>query len=166
MGMLRASNPFIIVPFPFHASSSSSSYYYYYSTLTTSSKNPNQNQNQNQLLKSMKDQCKCGSFRNVDDALDMFDKMLHMCPLPYIVDFNRILGAITRMKHYPLVITLFKQMGSSGIAPSLPTLNILINCFGHMNGVDFGFSILATILKLDYHPDSITLTTLVKGLCL
>ncbi|XP_030956702.1 pentatricopeptide repeat-containing protein At1g12775, mitochondrial-like [Quercus lobata] len=156
MGTLRASNPFIIVPFPFHAFSSSSSSYY--STLTTSRENPNQNQNQNQLLKSMRDQCKCGSFRNVDDALDMFDKMLHMRPLPYIVDFNRILGAITRMKHYPLVITLFKQMGSSGIAPSLPTLNTLINCFGHLNRVDFGFSVLATILKLGYHPDSITLT--------
>ena len=34
------------------------------------------------------------------------------------------------------------------------------------NRVDFGFSVLATILKLSYHPDSIILNTLVKGLCL
>ena len=32
--------------------------------------------------------------------------------------------------------------------------------------MDFGFSVLATILKLGYIPDSVILTTLVKGLCL
>ena len=55
---------------------------------------------------------KCGSVRNVDDALNTFDKMLHMRPLPSIVEFNHMLGAIARMKHYPVVITLFKQMCS------------------------------------------------------
>ena len=131
MGIFCVSNP--ILPFPFHAlsSSSSSSSSSSYSTLTTSRKNPNQNQNQ--LLKSMRDECKCGSFRNVDDALDTFDKMLHMCPLPSIVEFNHMSGVIARIKHYPVVITLFKQMGLFGIAPSRPTLNTLINCFCHLN---------------------------------
>ncbi|XP_050280461.1 putative pentatricopeptide repeat-containing protein At1g12700, mitochondrial [Quercus robur] len=110
--------------------------------------------------------CKCGSFRNVDDALDTFDKMLHMCPLPSIVEFNHMSGAIARIKHYPVVITLFKQMGLFGIAPSRPTLNTLINCFCHLNRVDFGFFVLTTILKLGYYPDSIALNTLVKGLYL
>ena len=150
---------------------------YCYSTLTAAAAatsiasarkypNHNHNQNQNQFLKSVRDQCKSRSFRNVDHALDLFDKMLHTRPLPSIYDFNHVLGGIARMKHYLVVITLFKQMGSLGIAPSRPTLNTLINCFCHLNRVDFGFSVLATILKLGYHPDSITLNTLVKGLCL
>ena len=41
----------------------------------------------------------------------------------------------------------------------------MINCYNHLNRVDFGFSVLATILKLGYQPKCITLTTLVKGLC-
>ena len=164
MGTLRASNPFIIVPFPFHASSSSSSSYNYYSTLTTSRKNPNQNQNQNQLLKSVRDECKAGSFRNVDHALDLIDTMLHMRPLPSILDFIILLNAIARMKHYSLVITLIKQIESLGISPDLYTLTILINCFYHLNRVAFGFFVLATILKLGFQPNHITLTTPVKGL--
>ena len=61
---------------------------YCYSTLTAAAaattsiasakKNPNHNHNQNQFLKSVKDQCNSRSFRNVDHALDLFDKMLHM----------------------------------------------------------------------------------------
>ena len=35
-----------------------------------------------------------------------------------------------------------------------------------MNRVDFGFSVLATILKLGYQPTQSTLNTLLKGLCL
>ena len=102
---LSASKWFIIVPFPFHAFSS-------YSSRTRSSDRKNSNLNRNQLLKSMIGKRKCGSVRNVDDALNMFDKMLHMRPLPSIVEFNHMLGAIARMKHYPVVITLFKQMCS------------------------------------------------------
>ena len=35
-----------------------------------------------------------------------------------------------------------------------------------MNHVDFKFSVLAIIFKLGFQPNHITLTTLVKGLCL
>ena len=130
--------------FPFHAlsscscSCSCSSYYYYcYSTLTTTSrKNPNQNQNQ--FLKSVRDQCKAGSFRNVDHALDLFDTMFHMRPLPSILDFTLLLNAIARMKHNSLVITLIKQIELFGISPDLYTLTILINCFCHVNCIVSG----------------------------
>ena len=52
-----------------------------YSTLTVATttsiasakKNPNHNHNQNQFLKSVRDQCKSRSFRNVDHALNLFD---------------------------------------------------------------------------------------------
>ena len=51
-----------------------------------------------------------------------------------------------------------------GIAPNVYTLTVLINCFCHLNRVDFGFSVLARLLKLGYQPNLITLSTLVKGL--
>lgn len=124
-------NHFIVrASLPFHALT------YNYSTLTltnaqtscSSSLRENvESVNQNQFLESVRDQCKSGTFRNLDHALDLFDEMLHMDPLPSIVDFTGLLAAIARMKHYPVVITLFKQMGSLGIAPDLSTLNFLIN---------------------------------------
>ena len=89
-----------------------------------------------------------------------------MHPLPFIVDFNKLLATIPRMKHYSLPISLIKRMESFGISPDVYTLTILINCFCHLIQVDFGFSVLATILKLGYHPNSVILNTLVKGLCL
>ena len=49
-------------------------------------------------LKSVRDRCRSCSFRNLDDALAQFDRMLHMHPLPSIVDFNHLLAAIARMK--------------------------------------------------------------------
>ena len=94
--------------------SDTTSSYCYYSTLTTATttvtrrKNPHQKQNQNLFLQSVRDQCKYGSLRNVDHALDVFDTMLHMHPLPSVVDFNQLLAAIPRMKHYSLPISLVK----------------------------------------------------------
>jgi pentatricopeptide repeat protein len=140
----------------------------YYSTLTYSSSTSKVNvvETPNQFFPSVRDQCKARAFRNLDHALHLFDTMLHMRPLPSIVDFNQLLGVIARMKHYSEVITLIKQMESSGISPNVYTMNVLINCFCHLKRVDFGFSVLARILKLGYQPDRITLNTLVKGLCL
>uniref|UniRef100_A0A2N9EWU3 ABC transporter family G domain-containing protein n=1 Tax=Fagus sylvatica TaxID=28930 RepID=A0A2N9EWU3_FAGSY len=117
-------------------------------------------------MKSVRDVCKARAFKNLDHALDLFDKMLHLRPLPSIVDFNQLLGAIARMNHYSVVITLIREMESLGIAPDVPTMNVLINCFCHLNRVDFGFSVLARILKLGYQPNQLTLNTLINGLCL
>ena len=174
------SNPFIvrliILPFQLHASSSCCCY----STLTTTTtttvtssgkenlKTPNQNPNRKQFLKSVRHECNSRSLRNVDHALDLFDKMLHLRSLPFIDDFNHIhmLGAIARIKHYSVVLTLIKRMESLGIAADVYTLNTLINCFCQLNRVDFGFSVLTTILKLGFQPDNITLNTLLKGFCL
>ena len=65
-------------------------------------------QNQNQFLRFVRDQCKTGTIRNLDHALGLFDRMLHMCPLPLVRDFTQLLGAIVRMKHYSVVITLIR----------------------------------------------------------
>jgi hypothetical protein len=78
--------------FPFHTC--------FYSTTKQNVQTPNQ------FLQSMRDHCKSRSFRNLDHALPLFDTMLHMRPLPSIVDFTQLLGAIARMKHYSVVITL------------------------------------------------------------
>ena len=82
------------------------------------------------------------------------------------MDFTQLLGAIVRMKHYSVVISLIRDMESLKISPSFYILNTLINCFCHLNCVDFGFSFLARLFKLGYQPDRITLNTHVKGLCL
>ena len=117
-------------------------------------------------MKSMRDHRKSRTFKNLDHALGLFNTMLHMHPLPSIVDFTQLLGAIARMKHYSVVVTVIRDMGTFGITPNVYTLNVLINFYCHLNQVDFGFSVLATNLKLGYQPDYITLTTLVKGLYL
>jgi pentatricopeptide repeat protein len=114
----------------------------------------------------VRDRCRSRSFRNLDDALPLFHRMLHIHPLPSLVDFNQLLGAIARMKHHSTVISLIKEMELSVVTPDAFTLWVLTNCFCHLSRVDFGFSILARILKLGFQPNSVILTTLVKGLCL
>ena len=130
------------VRLPFHA--------FTYSTSNSGSRDyvQNPNQNRNQFLQSVRDQCKARAFRNLDRALHVFDTMFHMRPLPSIVDFTQFLGAIARMKHYSVVITLIREMESIGISPNVYSLNVMINCFCHLNRVDFGFSVLARMLKL------------------
>ena len=134
------------LPFPFRAFTS----YRYCSTVRENAKTPYQNRNQ--LLKSIRDRCKSRTFKNLDHAFGLFDIMLHMHPLPFIEDFTLLLGAIARMKHYSVVITLIQQMESFGISPNVYTFTVLINCNYHLNRVNFGFSVLATILKLGYLP--------------
>ena len=56
-----------LISLPFHAFAYSSTN----SSTRENAKNPNQNHNQ--LLKSAKDHCKCGTFRNLDHALGLFD---------------------------------------------------------------------------------------------
>ena len=119
-----------VVSLQFRAFSS----YHYCATIRENVKTPYQNRNQ--LLKSVRDHCKSGTFKNLDHALGLFDIMLHMHPLPFIGDFTQLLGAIARMKHYSVVITLIRDMESFGISPNVYTLTVLTNCFCHVNRVD------------------------------
>ena len=114
----------------------------------------------------MRDRCRSRSIRNIDDALALFDRMLHVHHLPSIVDFNQLLGAIARMKHHSTMISLIKKMELSRTTPNVYVQGVLINCFCHLNRVDFGFSIFTRIFKFGFQPNCIILTTLVKGLCL
>jgi hypothetical protein len=106
---------------PFHSASLTS----YYSTSCSGGGRENMenpNQNKKHFFKSVRDQCKSRSLSNLDHALDLFDRMLHMRPLPSIVDFTQLLGGIARMKHYSVVITLVREMESLGISLDVYTL--------------------------------------------
>ncbi|MBA0692837.1 hypothetical protein Goari_010368, partial [Gossypium aridum] len=46
-------------------------------------------------------------FDNVDDALFLFNKMIVKYPKPSIVEFNKLLGAIVRVKHYAVVVSMY-----------------------------------------------------------
>ncbi|KAL5547003.1 hypothetical protein UlMin_006690 [Ulmus minor] len=100
---------------------------------------------------------------NLEDALDLFNSMIRMHPLPGVVRFNQLLGKILRMKHYSNVISLYKQMGLLGIVPDLYTLSILSNCFSHLSHMSSGLSVLGKLIKFGYEPDTVTMNTLMKG---
>ncbi|KAK8562654.1 hypothetical protein V6N12_010727 [Hibiscus sabdariffa] len=50
------------------------------------------------------------SFDNVDDALAFFNKMIQKYPKPSIVEFNKLLAPIVRMKHYAVVVSKYTQL--------------------------------------------------------
>ena len=52
-------------------------------------------------------------------VLFLFDTVLHLRPFPSIVDFNQLLDAIARMKHYSEVINQIRDMETLGIAPNI-----------------------------------------------
>ncbi|KAK8545443.1 hypothetical protein V6N12_026277 [Hibiscus sabdariffa] len=49
-------------------------------------------------------------FHNVDQALALFKEMISKYPRPSIVEFTKLLGAMVRMKHYAIVVSLYSQM--------------------------------------------------------
>ena len=96
-------------------------------------------------------------IETLEDALKMFDEMLRIRPLPSVVCFNQLLGQIAKMKHYSVVISRYKQMGLRGIPTNVYTLNIMIDCFCHLNSMGFSSSMLGKLNKSGYEPDTATL---------
>ncbi|XLS94614.1 hypothetical protein HN51_070622 [Arachis hypogaea] len=92
--------------------------------------------------------------------------MLSMRRPPSIIQFTKILGSLAKTNHFPTAISLFQQLQARGIASNLFTLNILINCCCGMGRISLAFSVLAKIFRMDYQPDTVTLTTILKGLYL
>ncbi|KAH1105868.1 hypothetical protein J1N35_009636 [Gossypium stocksii] len=109
-------------------------------------------------------QKKHDSLDNVDDAFFLFNKMIHKYPMPSVVEFNKLLGAIVRMKRYGIVVSMCSQMELVGVSHDVYTLSILINCFCQLGQIDFGFSILGKMLKLGVEPTVVTFSTLINGL--
>ncbi|XVE84521.1 hypothetical protein DITRI_Ditri17bG0020400 [Diplodiscus trichospermus] len=105
------------------------------------------------------------SFYNVDDALTLFNRMVQKYFSPFVVEFNKLLSAIVRMKYYAIVVSLHSQIELLGVSHNGYSLNILINCFFGLNQVGFRFSILGKRLKLGIDPTIVTFSTLINGFC-
>ncbi|KAL6204686.1 hypothetical protein ACLB2K_021953 [Fragaria x ananassa] len=102
----------------------------------------------------------------LDFALKMFHEMLHLRPLPSVIPFNRILSQLVKLKQYSAFISLNRQMLLRRIVPDDYTLNILINCYCHLNQMGFSLSVLGNFFKLGLQPDVITFNTLIHGFVL
>ncbi|XLS82317.1 hypothetical protein HN51_048148 [Arachis hypogaea] len=103
---------------------------------------------------------------NVDDAVASFITLLGKRHLPPVVEFNKILVSLVKIKQYSTAVSLFAQMDFRGITPEYFTLCILINCFCHLGLMDSAFSVLAKIIKLGHQLDVVALNTLMKGFCI
>ncbi|KAL6188314.1 hypothetical protein ACLB2K_039707 [Fragaria x ananassa] len=103
---------------------------------------------------------------NVEDALKVFDEMLHRRPLPSVIPFNQILTQLVKLKQFEAVLSLKRQLGLSGIASDAYTLAIIINCYCHLNQMEYALSVLVHFFKLGLQPDVATFTTLIHGFVL
>ncbi|KAL4375033.1 hypothetical protein HN51_008901 [Arachis hypogaea] len=102
----------------------------------------------------------------LDEAVDSFTRMLSMRRTPPIIQFNKILGSLSKTKQFHAAVSLFQQLQGRGIAPDLFTLSIVINCCCGMGRMTLAFSVLAKIFRMDYQPNTVTSTTILKGLYL
>ncbi|XP_054824753.1 pentatricopeptide repeat-containing protein At1g62680, mitochondrial-like [Prosopis cineraria] len=102
----------------------------------------------------------------IEELVSSFHALLHRHPRPCIVQINKALVSIARMKHHPTAISLFALAESKGFTPSFVTLGVLINCYCHVGQMTFAFSVFGKILKMGCQPNTIILTTLMKGLCI
>ncbi|XP_004295751.1 PREDICTED: putative pentatricopeptide repeat-containing protein At1g12700, mitochondrial-like [Fragaria vesca subsp. vesca] len=103
---------------------------------------------------------------NVQDALKVFDEMIQSRPLPPVIPFNKILTQLVKLKQFPAVLSLKRQMGLVGIASDACTLNITINCYCHLNQMEYALSVLAHFFKLGLQPNVATFATLIHGFVL
>ncbi|KAK1386035.1 putative pentatricopeptide repeat-containing protein, mitochondrial [Heracleum sosnowskyi] len=103
-------------------------------------------------------------FKNLDNALSLFRKMLKMQPLPCHFHFCQLLTTLVKMKQYQVAFSLFREMCTLSIPVSIITFNIAINCCCHSNRVDYAFSLLATTFKRGFVPNVVTYNTLIRGL--
>ncbi|PQQ04288.1 putative pentatricopeptide repeat-containing protein [Prunus yedoensis var. nudiflora] len=106
------------------------------------------------------------TITNVEDALNVFDRMLHLRPLPSLFRFTKVLCLVARLKQYSTVISSYNQMAVSGMVPDVYVLNILINCFCHLNQMGSSFSVLGKFFKLGFEPNAPTVNTLINGFLL
>ncbi|KAK8613454.1 hypothetical protein V6N13_101216 [Hibiscus sabdariffa] len=111
------------------------------------------------------DKCRSRSLE-LDEALGFFNSMISMRPLPSILAFNHLLGALSKMKHYALVASMCKQMmGCSEFHPTdVSAMNIWLRCLCNLKKVKLGFSVFGMIIKLGLQPSPYTMNALLLGL--
>lgn len=81
------------------------------------------------------------------------------------VIFGSVLKGFGRTKRMDRVWTVFKEMLSLGIEPSVSTYNAVINACVSNNHIDAIEGLLADIKTRGLQPNLITYSTIIKGLC-
>lgn len=84
---------------------------------------------------------------------------------PSVLKFDQLLSTIARNKHYSTTLSLLHRLDLLGAHPLVNPDIYTFNCFCRLSKVDFGFSLLGTIVKLSYEPDCVTFITLIRDLC-
>ncbi|KAI8566382.1 hypothetical protein RHMOL_Rhmol02G0036300 [Rhododendron molle] len=120
--------------------------------------------NRTQIQELLSEKSKLG-FAKLDDALSVFHRMAQIRHGFSVINFNQLLTAIAKMKHYSTVISLYKDKEICAVRIPVDdrTLNILVNCFCRLNQIECGFAILGIFYKCGYVPGVGTFNTLING---
>ena len=81
-------------------------------------------------------------FKDVDDAVSLFNQRILVNPLPSSFEFGRFLYELQRRKHYVTIVFLCKRIELLGVSLDGDSLTALVSSFCSLQHVDFGFSIL------------------------
>ncbi|KAK9933323.1 hypothetical protein M0R45_020524 [Rubus argutus] len=155
MKLITAGNRFFITPFLLKRIK-------FYSVVAESVVDRSKARDLERLIQT---RCKSGTL-GLDEALGYFNSMIQMKPIPSIRALNCLFGALSKMKQYCTVVSMYKQlMGCAHFQPDVFTMNVVINCLCRLNRVDLGFSALAITLKHGLQPDACSLNPLLHGLC-
>ncbi|KAJ0769880.1 putative tetratricopeptide-like helical domain superfamily [Helianthus annuus] len=103
---------------------------------------------------------------NLNHALNLFDEMSQRHPLPSVVQFNQLLTAVTKMKHFSTSLHLFNQMCSLGLPVSNYTMSIAIKCCCQLYRTKDGFALLGCCFRRAIAPNQFIYSALLDGLVL
>ncbi|KAF8093201.1 hypothetical protein N665_0388s0002 [Sinapis alba] len=102
----------------------------------------------------------CGCWRvsrnrlcdiNLEDAIALFNDMVNSRPFPSVIDFNRVLNAIVKLKNcfqLSLALSLLGKMLKLGYEPDRVTLGSLVNGFCRRNKVSDAVSFVQKMVEL------------------
>ncbi|KAI3829033.1 hypothetical protein L1987_03147 [Smallanthus sonchifolius] len=102
----------------------------------------------------------------LDDALNLFDEMIHKRPLPSVVKFTHLLNAVTKLKHFSCGLDLFKQMCVIGVPVNEYSMSIAIRCCCQLYRTNDGFALLGCCFRRAVVPNVFIFSTLLDGLVL
>ncbi|XP_055831999.1 putative pentatricopeptide repeat-containing protein At1g12700, mitochondrial [Solanum dulcamara] len=102
--------------------------------------------------------------KSLDDAVNLFNQMVRMKPLPSLVHFSKLFNNMISMKYYTAVLSLFREMQKLGIPIDVFILNIVLNSYCLMRRSDCAFSVLPIYLKSGIPFDVVTFNTLLRGI--
>ncbi|PWA62816.1 tetratricopeptide repeat (TPR)-like superfamily protein [Artemisia annua] len=106
------------------------------------------------------------SPQSLDDALNLFNKMIHKRPLPSVVEFHQILRVVKKSEHYSTSLDIFKQLCSLGVSVDDYTMKALVVSCCRLHRTNEAFAALGWNLKRagpNIH-DVYTFTELLNGL--